>query len=187
MLHRHRRAAGLPEMSCGGAPGKPSLQLVSPYTRKTWEGLLMPCGINSHLQSDLTRENKMQDVRPYLHEIALGKYARRKRATPKKTFDRVMHCIEVGKSTRFKPGQLLGEKSPLWKGGPFAKYGLSVDGYNAILKAQGGACAICKKPPKKRRLNVDHNHKTGRIRGLLCFRCNYGLGWFQDDGERLVR
>ena len=43
-----------------------------------------------------------------------------------------------------------------------------------LLDAQNGCCAICLKPESyfKRRLAVDHNHKTGKVRGLLCFRCN---------------
>lgn len=49
--------------------------------------------------------------------------------------------------------------------------------YEALLAAQGGVCAICGNPPKNRRLHIDHDHKTGRIRGLLCFTCNrYVLG-----------
>ena len=51
--------------------------------------------------------------------------------------------------------------------------------YAALLAAQGGVCAICGRPPKQggRKLHVDHDHRTGRIRGLLCFTCNrYILG-----------
>jgi len=49
--------------------------------------------------------------------------------------------------------------------------------YDQMLAAQGGACAICLKKPKtgKRILEVDHDHKTSKIRGLLCWRCNYRL------------
>lgn len=47
--------------------------------------------------------------------------------------------------------------------------------YERLLEAQNGGCAICGNPPKTRRLHVDHNHRTGRVRGLLCFRCNRGL------------
>lgn len=44
----------------------------------------------------------------------------------------------------------------------------------SLLYKQQGCCAICRKPESafKRRLNVDHNHKTGLVRGLLCYRCN---------------
>lgn len=59
------------------------------------------------------------------------------------------------------------------------RYGITLADYDAMLKAQGGGCAICAKPPGKRRLAVDHDHKTGRIRGLLCSGCNTTLGWLE--------
>jgi DNA-directed RNA polymerase subunit RPC12/RpoP len=55
------------------------------------------------------------------------------------------------------------------------KYGIKQADYERMLEAQGGVCAICKKPPKKIHLNVDHDHKTKRIRGLLCPNCNRRL------------
>jgi hypothetical protein len=60
-------------------------------------------------------------------------------------------------------------------------------GYQAQLAKQGGGCAICGKPPKPggRRLNIDHAHATGEVRGLLCARCNRGLGWFADSPHLL--
>lgn len=61
-------------------------------------------------------------------------------------------------------------------------------GFDAIVAAQGGVCAICHRPPtdKKRRLHVDHDHKTGRIRGLLCLHCNVMLGKSRDCRETLL-
>jgi len=56
-----------------------------------------------------------------------------------------------------------------------------------MLKAQRGRCAICDRPPKKIQLAVDHDHKTKKVRGLLCFRCNYGLPWFSSDDRILVK
>jgi hypothetical protein len=50
--------------------------------------------------------------------------------------------------------------------------------YTARLEVQGGGCAICGNPPKTRRLHVDHNHRTGTVRGLLCYRCNRQLGYY---------
>lgn len=44
--------------------------------------------------------------------------------------------------------------------------------YDAQLACQDGGCAICRRPPRKRRLHIDHDHATGRVRGLLCYRCN---------------
>ncbi len=55
-----------------------------------------------------------------------------------------------------------------------------------MLAEQDGGCAICGRPPRNDiALHVDHEHGTGRIRGLLCFRCNNALGDFEDDHTRL--
>lgn len=69
-----------------------------------------------------------------------------------------------------------------------AKYGVTRERYEAMLVAQGGRCAICagSEPGGKGKWHVDHNHATGAVRGLLCLRCNAGLGLFGDDTERLA-
>ncbi len=61
-------------------------------------------------------------------------------------------------------------------------YGLTLDQYKEMLCAQGFRCAICRKSHKvfKKKLAVDHNHRTGKIRGLLCHHCNSALGNFKD-------
>jgi hypothetical protein len=59
-------------------------------------------------------------------------------------------------------------------------YRLTPEGYAAIEKFQGGVCAACGKPSERVRLAVDHDHKTGRIRGLLCWVCNRALGFIRD-------
>lgn len=52
--------------------------------------------------------------------------------------------------------------------------------YEQLFDIQGGRCAICDAPPTpKRGLSVDHEHLTGRVRGLLCTRCNMGIGYFK--------
>src|ERR1700756_1150603 len=55
------------------------------------------------------------------------------------------------------------------------KYGITADDYNKLLASQGLACAICKRAPGKRMLEIDHNHQTNEIRGLLCKSCNLKL------------
>jgi hypothetical protein len=68
------------------------------------------------------------------------------------------------------------------------KYGITIADYEAMLAAQGGGCAICgAAEPDGQSLHVDHCHDSGAVRGLLCFRCNAGLGQFDHDGERLAR
>lgn len=66
-------------------------------------------------------------------------------------------------------------------------FGLSLDEYERILRDQSGRCKICGRAPRKgTSLHVDHDHETGEVRGLLCFRCNGGLGQFAEDPERLL-
>jgi hypothetical protein len=65
-------------------------------------------------------------------------------------------------------------------------FGFSVAEDDRMIAAQGGGCAVCgRKPRKGSSLHVDHDHETGEVRGLLCFRCNGGLGQFADDVDRL--
>jgi hypothetical protein len=68
------------------------------------------------------------------------------------------------------------------------KYGIKVEDYDRRLEEQGGVCAICKEArPEERTLHVDHDHVTGKIRGLLCFRCNNAIGDLRDDIELVFR
>ena len=62
------------------------------------------------------------------------------------------------------------------------RYGLSLQELRAILARQGNACAICKTSGQP--LCIDHCHATGRVRGLLCRKCNIGLGCHDDDPRR---
>ena len=56
-----------------------------------------------------------------------------------------------------------------------AQLGVTPDEYARMLAAQDGHCALCPNTPKTRRLSVDHDHRTGAVRGLLCYRCNRAL------------
>jgi len=67
-------------------------------------------------------------------------------------------------------------------------YGITQAEYDAMLEAQGGGCAICGRPPRPDiSLHVDHDHKTGEIRGLTCFPCNNSLGLMQEEPERFAK
>jgi hypothetical protein len=67
------------------------------------------------------------------------------------------------------------------------KFGITIEQYEEVLAGQEGGCAICGRKPGKISLHVDHDHGTGVVRGLLCFKCNNALGDFADDGDRLIR
>lgn len=74
-------------------------------------------------------------------------------------------------------------------------YGITVDDYDNLLKKQNGVCALCLKKETAlqykggpvRSLNVDHDHRTGKVRGLLCRNCNVALGLLYDDLELFRR
>lgn len=62
------------------------------------------------------------------------------------------------------------------------KYGISVQDYERMYAEQDGRCAICTRPERiKRKLAVDHDHISGKVRSLLCLRCNLVLGKIKDD------
>jgi hypothetical protein len=65
------------------------------------------------------------------------------------------------------------------------KYGITLEQYNSLLTKQNGVCAICGNPPREKLLDTDHDHDTGKIRGLLCWRCNGLLGRARDSIEIL--
>ena len=67
------------------------------------------------------------------------------------------------------------------------KYGISPVEFDAMLEAQGGRCAICptSTPGANRRWNVDHDKVTGKVRMILCHKCNVGLGLFDHDVTRM--
>jgi len=58
------------------------------------------------------------------------------------------------------------------------KYGINLERFNQMLAEQNGVCAICLKASAKA-YHVDHDHKTGSVRGVLCHQCNTSLGWFE--------
>lgn len=65
------------------------------------------------------------------------------------------------------------------------RYGITETEYERMFTEQCGKCAICGRPPKTRRLAVDHNHRTKKVRQLLCSTCNYGLGWWRENAQNL--
>jgi hypothetical protein len=95
------------------------------------------------------------------------------------------NAAEYRKKMRSNPDY----KRMLWRKGVRRLYGLSEEQFNKILEQQDHCCAICSAPQTSfaRRPHVDHDHKTGFIRGLLCPRCNTALGKLDDDVQILRR
>ena len=76
-----------------------------------------------------------------------------------------------------------------------SRYGLTPEDFQCLWFSQAACCAICHTPlddsfgrhHNRNKVVVDHNHKTGNVRGLLCTMCNKGLGLFKDNVEYLER
>jgi hypothetical protein len=68
-------------------------------------------------------------------------------------------------------------------------YGITLEQFNDLVKLQNDKCAICQtdNPGNKKNWNVDHDHKTGKVRGLLCWSCNSGIGKLNDNPALLLK
>jgi hypothetical protein len=96
-------------------------------------------------------------------------------ANPGRDRDRMARFVEAGK----RP--LSNRRSHLKR-----KYGMTLEQYDEMLELQGGGCAICGRQPREDiSLHVDHCHETDVVRGILCFRCNNGIGDFANDPDLL--
>jgi hypothetical protein len=69
-----------------------------------------------------------------------------------------------------------------------SRYGITREQFWELVETQNGSCAICGvKPESPTDLHIDHDHKTGKVRGLLCQFCNQGLGSFREDPRNLEK
>ncbi|MEA2498411.1 MAG: hypothetical protein QOH26_816 [Actinomycetota bacterium] len=64
------------------------------------------------------------------------------------------------------------------------RFGIGAAEVDAMIEAQGGLCALCREAPA---VHVDHDHKTGKVRAILCEPCNGGLGQFKDNPRTIER
>lgn len=88
----------------------------------------------------------------------------------------------MGKTYAGKP--IKGRKLRDWHGKLKYKYGLTPEDLASLEAKQNNCCAVCNLPAGKNwrgRLFVDHDHNTGKVRGLLCNDCNVGIGRFRDN------
>lgn len=115
---------------------------------------------------------------------AIRKYNKKIRAE-RKAKGECVQCKLPALTNRVRCESCLLKVGCLTKG-----YKITLESKKALYVAQGGLCAICRRTPTGRdkrseTLHVDHDHATGKIRGLLCINCNQGLGSFKDDRELL--
>ncbi len=80
------------------------------------------------------------------------------------------------------------KKRVAWAKRIWKLFRLTAEDYDRILAHQGGVCYVCGKPPKSsKRLAVDHDHRSGLVRGLLCNFCNRAIGVLRDNLEKFAR
>jgi hypothetical protein len=104
------------------------------------------------------------------------------------------NCLRKNTNKRYWNGSMDKIKLSVRKTQLKRNYGISLCDYNLMLLNQNFGCKICGKPETQRSnpngavdsLRVDHCHKTGMIRGLLCSKCNFGISQFNDDTRLLL-
>lgn len=95
-------------------------------------------------------------------------------------------CDRVRQARQFQEWKTTGQYREFRRKQTLREYGMTPAEYAALLHEQSGVCAICGRPPEDgKSLCVDHDHGTGRVRGLLCKPCNLVIGNAQDCPKRL--
>jgi hypothetical protein len=125
----------------------------------------------------VSREDRNAQIRAYQRRNA------EKERTRKRVY-RIQHAAEIRAKKRIYE-RAHPEKTRSWI--RVARYGITPAVYEAMLQRQGGVCAICGELSKRGRLCIDHDPRTGRVRGLLCRKCNLGIGHFEDNADFLAQ
>ena len=95
---------------------------------------------------------------------------------------RCKECKRIKANLMYANGEI--KKRPYTYRSQLWKYRLSIEEYNKLFDLHNGACHICK---LEKKLNVDHDHTTGKVRGLLCVSCNTGIGKLGDNYDSIHR
>lgn len=121
------------------------------------------------------RKNKLYDMYKFKHEA---------KAYLKRWYKKNKTKIANNQRARIKLHPIRRRNAVLK-----SKYGITIDQYYAMFKKQNNSCKICKvkKHQRKSDFVVDHCHKTKRVRGILCFRCNVILGQLKDNPKLFRR
>lgn len=174
--------------------------------------LLTPCGTKSHRQSSFSDGWIVECSCGWKYEkhIPNRKDAYKIYSEHIKTSMPVCHCCgeikaerDMSKSNRVLCKKCVTKKSKEWgeahksqwerqkrKRHLKKKYNLSIEDYDAMIEKQGGVCAICGGSlydSRGYRPHVDHDHITGKVRGILCVHCNNAIGGWKDDKSKLIK
>lgn len=148
-------------------------------------------------QKDLDRIKAWQEANADKVKGYKDKYSKSERGRAKKReYERQRFAFdeEYREKKRSTWRKYNKSKTPEWRRERklWEYYRITVDEYNAMLEKQGGVCAICGQEEtmrgptgRTRYLSVDHDHETGEVRALLCTACNTGIGYFNEDVDRM--
>jgi hypothetical protein len=149
----------------------PQQQCVNPDCQKwypaTAEFFYCNKGTHGKLDSQCKKCRLEYLTRPEIREKRAAWARARRKRTPKSMLQRTGKCKKL------------------------KVYGLTLEDYNKMLEAQQGVCVVCKQQETKvisgkpQPLSVDHCHTTGKVRGLLCSKCNHALGLLEDNPKRV--
>lgn len=111
---------------------------------------------------------------PYADPVQQAEYFKNYEKTRVRSPEQVQKRRDNNRALMARPAQLERRRANDLR----RKYGITVADWDALFIAQGGSCAICKtqEPPLKKGWHTDHCHETGKVRGILCSRCNQMLG-----------
>lgn len=123
-------------------------------------------------------------VKNYYKEYNRRPYVREKRFLAKQLKRQERNALAKARWHSFNPDYRKNHRL-------VTRYGITLEDFNRMMENQKGLCAICFKPEMSKKaqkgLSVDHNHKTGKVRGLVCHRCNLVLGHIEKDVNILVK
>ena len=133
--------------------------------------------MNKEIPEGMKRCCKCKEVRP------LSDFSKRNDTKDGKRYD-CKKCKKERSKKQLSTNPLQRRKKRLYK-----NYRITPEYYNNLFIEQEGKCAICgtHQDNLKRPLAVDHNHKTKKIRGLLCINCNAGIGYLKEDYHILLK
>lgn len=145
-----------------------------PRDKKQPDGLHLQCRECKRKAHKSWRDRNKEHLKEYRERTKSKRNARRRELYASDPERRAKACAAArayrAAHPRYRKKQAL------------SKYNLPIEEYDRMVKEQRGKCAICgQEQTTKSRLFVDHDHNTGKVRGLLCDCCNFGIGHFQDD------
>jgi hypothetical protein len=166
---------------CGTCGEPKPLEAFAPAVRRRGHGTCRPC--KNALNRDYDDRN-----REAVKARALAWVERNREAVRKRALASYYRNAEERRAKARDAYKRPGNRALKHAQHIAREFGVTREEYDAMLRAQGGVCALCGDPPSDRqRLAVDHDHETGQLRGLLCLQCNTALGRLGDTAGAFER